>query len=78
MGGTTNTILPSKIEKIKGKSQIFKNFLDGFRWFELEGGNKVAENGNKELYLSGINIYISDRSVFYVLNFVEKNRDLKS
>ena len=48
-GGTTNTILPCKIAKTKGKSQIYKTFSDRFRYFEFEGGGdiKVDENGKR-------------------------------
>jgi hypothetical protein len=38
MAGISSTILPCKIEKTKGKSQISKKCVDMFRCFEFQGG----------------------------------------
>jgi hypothetical protein len=41
-----------KPEKPKGKSQIFKSFSDGFRYFEFEGVIKSAPTVNLKNWLT--------------------------
>ena len=74
-GGIRNTILPCEITKTKGKSQIFKNISDGFRYFEFEGGgvNKVDENGNMQKKRGNFL-----RKNFFFENFLKKNIFRKS